>query len=130
MSGGGDAGTGITVGQVKTVKVFTFNLSGTGTQAVFTASGNVALLNLMFYVATSGTGFTSVAFQTNETTPRTLMTATIAATIVAGNNLLPYNTCFVLADTKTVSAIFVGTASGGQILVCAEYYKATGGDLN
>lgn len=120
----------VTIGQVKTVKFFTFNLSGTGTQDILTATGDVCVTNIVIYVKTSGLGLISLSLINNETSPRTILGTTLLSGITGGNNLSPYTTPFIMSDTKKLQAVFVGTATGGQLLIGVEYYKATGGDLN
>lgn len=120
----------VVVSNLITVKYFSVSFDGTGTVDVCVATGDVIIKSVLPFVKVAPGGLTTSALVTNEGTPRTLLAATVLASLTLGTTLTLFSTPFVLPDTKKIQRTNVGTGTGaGIFIVAVEYYKGSG-DLN
>lgn len=120
-----------TVQNQSEVKEFTINLAqAAATYDLFTASGDVAIEDISYYVSTVGATFTSVAVQTNDTTVLALVSAVegAVANILAGKTLRPAAAqSFQLRSGKKVQYVIVGVTGTGAIKAVVRFRPITGG---
>ncbi len=110
------------------VKVFTANLAqSAGTYDLFTATGgDVLIKQIALYVETAAAGLTSVAVQTDDTTPVAILSSTLLAALTVGKNLTAFAGPSLLKSGKKAQYTIVGVGSAGSLKVAVEFYKSTG----
>lgn len=102
---------------------FSMNLAQVaGTYDLFTADGIVTIDSIEFYNDVAGAGLTSVAAQTNDGTPETLLAAVPVASLTGGVNLTPYTGPLVLGDGKKGQYTIVGNGTAGTIIALVRYH--------
>lgn len=116
-------------------KAFTVNLAqAAGTYDLCTASGGdvlIDLYNLGLFCTVAGATFTSVAIQTNDTTPAVILTSTEGgvANITAGKNItraVTFN-AIVLTSGKKIQYTIVGTTGTGTMKAGISFCPLVGG---
>lgn len=113
------------------VKEFTANLAqAAATYDLCTASGDVLIEDVQFYVSTVGATFTSVAFQTNDTTLLQLLTAVegAVASLLAQKTLRPAEKQqFQLRSGKKIQYTIVGATGTGEIRATVRFRPISAG---
>jgi hypothetical protein len=114
-------------------KQFTANLAqaaGTYDLAVANATGGVVIHDVQIYVATVGATLTSVAIQTNDTTPVIMLTAIegAVANLTVGKNVAKVFTGpTYLHTSKKIQYTIVGVTGTGSLLVTVRYQSSVAG---
>jgi hypothetical protein len=122
------SGAFATVPATTLVKEFTINLAqNAGTYDLFTASGDVVIHEITFYVAVAGVGLTSFTVSANDTTVVPFLTIVLLAAITIGKNLTPYSGPSLLASGKKGQYTIIGNGSAGSITAAVRYSPATAG---
>ncbi|CAB4196595.1 hypothetical protein UFOVP1290_115 [uncultured Caudovirales phage] len=112
---------------------FTANVAqAAGTYTLGTVTGTVLIDKVSFYITTAGATFTSVAFQTNQTTPFVFLTAGdgAVANLVAQKNLPTtwiQNIPVTLKTGTLIQYTIVGATGTGSISVIISYRPIAGG---
>lgn len=111
-------------------QAFTANLAqAAGNYTLATATGgDVLITKIQPFVVSAAGGLTSITLQSNNTTPDTVLTSTLAAVLTSGKNLTALVTPFVLPSTKAIQYSIVGTGNAGSLTVAVEY-ESLGGVL-
>jgi len=114
------------------VKTFTLNpVQNAGTYDIATAtSGDIWIRAAKVYTGTAITGLTSIAIQTNMTSPTSLMTSTegLLAGLTADKVITTaFSGPTLLSSTKKLQYTIVGTGSAGTMKLVVEYMKTVAG---
>lgn len=119
--------------QLMKCKVFTANLAqaaGTYDLAIASAAGGVVIQDIQVYVATAGATLTSVAVQTNDTTPVTMLSAVegALANLTVGKNVAKaFTGPTYLHTSKKIQYTLVGVTGTGSLLVVVRYQPSVAG---
>jgi hypothetical protein len=109
-------------------KSATINLAQVaGTYTLLTATGDVVIQDITFYVNVAGLGLVSVVVKTSDSVQTTLLASVLLAALVAATNLTPFNALTYLPSTKAIQYTIVGTGTAGSIQVLVRYSQATPG---
>lgn len=116
-------------------KEFTLNLAqAAGTYDLCTASGGdvlIDLYNLSLFCTVAGATFTSVAVQTNDTTPAVILTAVEGgvANITAGKNITRAVTfgAILLRSGQKIQYTIDGSTGTGTVVAGISFCPLTGG---
>lgn len=114
-------------------KVFTANLAqaaATYDLATCNAVGGVVIQDVQLYMSVAGATFTSVALQTNDTTPVIILTAIegALANLTVGKNVTKVFTGpTYLHTSKKIQYTLVGVTGTGTMLVVIRYQSTVGG---
>lgn len=122
------------------IKQFTADLSqAAGTYDLLAASGSgIYIKNANIYVSTAGATFTSVSIQTNQTTPKVILSSTDGAVANLTSQAQIENSIdgwgrshpIYLASGQKWQYTIVGTTGTGALLVTVEFLPVTAdGDL-
>jgi hypothetical protein len=108
---------------------FTFSLNqNAGTYNIGTVSvGGILIQDITIYNSVAATGLTSVAMATDDTTPATILSTVLLASLTGGVNLTPYSTRTYLPSGKHIQGTIVGNGTAGAIIVVVRYYRTVTG---
>jgi hypothetical protein len=102
-----------------------------GTYDLFTATGDCLVEVNTYYQITAGATFTSLAIQTDDTTPFVIMSAAegAVANLTAQKNITTANKIapFLLQNGKKIRMTLVGTTGTGTGMLAVQYTPVTTG---
>ena len=111
-----------------TVSQFVANLSqAAGEYTLCTASDDVLIEDIQYYVRTAATTLDSVQFYTSDTNPLTLLTTTegARANLVTGKTLRPAEKQqLLLRNSKRIYYAIAGSTGTGEVLVTIRWRPA------
>lgn len=110
---------------------FSMNLAqAAATYDLATASGDLIIDKIAFYVTAAGTVFTSVSVQTNQTTPAVLLSAVegAVANVVSQKTMtIALTAPVVIKSGQKIQFTIVGATGTGTIVATAVYRPTTAG---
>lgn len=102
-----------------------------GTYTLLTAVGDVLIVENRYLQITAGATFTSLAIQTNDTTPAVILTAAegAVANLTAQKNIVAANTDqhYIVKSGKLIQMTLVGTTGTGTGTLGLMYVPLTAG---
>lgn len=116
------------------IKGFSIPLNqNAGTYDLTTSTGgDILIKSVTTFVVTAGTGLTSVAIQTNNTSTDIIMSgaAGLLTNLTGGKNITAILTPIVLPSTKKIQYTIVGNGTGGTLMLMVEFSSPNGGTLS
>lgn len=120
------------IAQLK-AKVFTLNLAqaaATYDLAICNSVGGVVIQDIQFYMTVAGATFTSVAVQTNDTTPVTFLSSVegaLAGLTVGKNITKAFTGPTYLHTSKKIQYTIVGLTGTGTMIAVVRYQPTVSG---
>lgn len=117
------------MGTKLSVQTFTVNTNqNAGTYDLCTATGGDVWVEVSnAYISVAGAGFTTVAIQTNHSTPKSIIAALAVVGATLDLSATVVTSSFYLPVGKKVQYTLVGNGSGGQIQVVFKAAPGAGG---